>query len=469
MRATIKTMERLRFTAALFVAQTISLLIKIFTKGGGTAAPGLYALKIDPNLIPKLSKQIGQGTIIVAGTNGKTTTARMIAKMLEASRYSYVHNKEGSNLMRGIASALANKSNVKDKSDRTHIADYALWELDEATLPQFLSQVTPKIIVLTNLFRDQLDRYGEVAKIRKDWQKALATLPSNTTIILNADDPAIAYLGMQTPAQVLYFGVESNSRTNKVETTADANFCPICNKPLVYDAIYYSHIGKYHCKEGHFARPMPTITAKDLQLDEKGSTFRIEKKQQLMLGVPGIYNIYNALAAIVTAQHLGISMDQILQSLAQFQSVFGRAEEVKIDNKLLRLFLVKNPTGFNEVLTVTLVQEQKLPLLIIGINDNFADGRDVSWLWDVDFEKLKGHATKVVCTGIRAYDMANRLKYAEFDGKVVVEQDMAKLMSELIKYDNTKSMPLLLTYTAMLDFRQYLAKKGYIKHYLQES
>lgn len=457
-------MGKIKLFAALFIAKFFALVIRLLTSGGGTAAPGLYALKIDPKLIRKLSKSLKKGTIIVAGTNGKTTTSRMIAGILKDQGQTYIHNKEGSNLLRGVASAMAAKASLTGKVN----ADWAVWEIDEATLPLVLHEVRPQVIVLTNLFRDQLDRYGEVAKIRNIWQQALQQLPGETTLVLNADDPSIAHLGHNLQARTVYYGIDHPPRENVVSTTADANFCAVCSSPLSYEAIYYSHIGKYKCHKCGFERPTPSIVASNLREDENKTAVKITTDDWAGEGsipLPGIYNVYNALAAFSATGELGLKKDDAIKSLETFSGVFGRVEAVDIDGKKAKLFLVKNPTGFNEVLHTLTHKDQAYEQLVIGINDNFADGRDVSWLWDVSFEMLQGKAKEVIATGLRSYDLAVRLKYAGIERTNVVS-DFDSIITQLKPGDGT--IPVLLTYTTMLSFRKHLVEKGYVKHYLKE-
>lgn len=453
-----------RLFIAVLVAKIISLLTKTFAKGGGTAAPGLYALKIDSKLIRKLSKSLKKGTIIVAGTNGKTTTSRMIATILNDSGATYIHNEEGSNLLRGVASALTAKASVMGKVN----ADWAVWEIDEATLPLMLVEVRPQLVVLTNLFRDQLDRYGEVAKIRNVWQRALQQLGPETTLVLNADDPSIAHLGHNLQAKTLYYGLDHPPREDRVSTTADANFCAVCSSPLSYEAVYYSHIGRYRCRKCGFERPIPSLVAASLREDEDKTAVKITTGDWTGGGnipLPGIYNVYNALAAFSVADGLGLKKDEALKSLESFSGVFGRVEKVQINGKQAKLFLVKNPTGFNEVLHALTHKGQSYEQIVIGINDNFADGRDISWLWDVAFETLGGKVTEVIATGLRSYDLAVRLKYAGIE-QVMAVNNFNTIINKM-KETNTP-VPILLTYTTMLSFRKYLVEKGYIKHYLKE-
>lgn len=460
-------MGTLKLILAITTAKLISLLSKTFTKGGGTAAPGLYALKIDPQLIKKLSRSLTYGTIIVAGTNGKTTTTRMIAAILKESRISYIHNKEGSNLLRGLASVLVQKANFTNKP----LADYALWEVDEATLPQLLLQVQPKIIVLTNLFRDQLDRYGEVASIRNSWKTTLSDLPANTTLILNADDPSIAHLGKEVKASVSYYGLDYGSQTDIVATSADANFCPVCNTELAYDKIYFSHIGVFHCPQCGFSRPPITYEACEIRADSKQTQFTLTTENRaplyLHIPLPGTYNIYNALAAASGALALGLDANKIGSALNKFKSAFGRMETIQIKDKTIRLFLVKNPTGFNEVLHTLLQNNQSYGTIAMALNDNFADGTDVSWIWDVNFEQLQQHVNKVHITGTRRYDLAVRLKYAEIEQEV--EDSLSTILENFLGNTSQQTLCYLPSYTAMLELRQYLVNQGYIKHYLHES
>lgn len=447
-----------RSLTALLAGKSLNLILKKSGRGA-TAAPGLYATKIDPNLLKHLSEKITT-TIIITGTNGKTTTSRFIADILKKQSIPTIHNRAGSNLVRGLVSTLIENYPLPPKA-------VGLFEVDEATIPAVLDQITPNIVVITNLFRDQLDRYGEVAKTHRLWKKALATLPTETTVILNSDDPNVADLGRDLKATVVSFGLDDRSIATKIAPhTIDARVCPIDGQPLKYNYFYLSHLGSYHCSNGDFKRPQPIISAQEIKLDNLNSaqlTINFHgEKLAVNLPISGLYNIYNALAAATIAHELDIDNQTIKKGLEDFRAAFGRQQTLRVGDKKISLNLVKNPVGYNEVIRLIGKEEKPLNLLLL-LNDRLADGTDVSWIWDVDFEGLNQKPVSVTISGHRALELANRIKYATiFKGEVLIEEDPQKALTlALNNLKDEETLYTLATYTAMLELQQILTKGGH--------
>lgn len=448
----------LRLICAVLFGKIIALILKLIGSGA-TAAPGLYALNIDPDLIKKLSRKI-KGSIVVSGTNGKTTTSRLISHLL-AQNFDIVHNRQGSNLERGIASTLISNTSIFANIDKT----LALWEADEAALPEILVKTKPKIVVLLNLFRDQLDRYGEVDTIRQKWQKALEKLPKTSILILNVDDPGINILKKSFRGKVTTFGVEDKIlNLPPAKSVADVRHCPNCGRRLKFDAILSAHLGHYHCVRCSFKREKPTVFASKLRFNPDFSTklqLTIDTLQlTLSYNLPGLFNVYNILAAVSTVTILGANKKTIEKTLTNFSTAFGRFQSVSIGNKSIVTFLIKNPAGANEVLR-TLATKDKINLLAI-LNDKIADGRDVSWIWDTNWELLTSKVNKINISGTRKWDMATRLKYANFRlGKDSVYEHVDYSIKKcLAKLNNNDTLIILPTYTALLDVQKSLSKLG---------
>lgn len=439
-------------------SKTISFILKKIGISGGTALPGLIALQLDPNFIQNLSKTIPKGNIIISGTNGKTTTARMLATILGSQNFNIIHNRAGSNLLRGIASTLIDKTSFfKSKN-----FDLGLWETDEATVIPAVAQLKPKILVLLNLFRDQLDRYGEIDKIKKIWAKAVKKMPRRSALILNADDPAVGYLGHNFSGEVLYFGIADYK--NSVKTLprfADTKYCPNCATTLAYQTVYTSHLGEYWCTVCGYKRPTLDFAATKINcLSPIEAEFELKSqnhKSKLKMNLGGLYNIYNSLAAVACATAVGISLDSAISALSEFKSAFGRVEEIRTPKAALRIFLVKNPTSANEVLKTVFASSEKKNVLL-ALNDKIADSTDVSWIWDVDFEKMSKKTKNLIITGTRANDLALRLKYAGIANHNLVTENFSKAVKSVV--NARENFYILPTYTAMLEIRKQLNKLG---------
>jgi lipid II isoglutaminyl synthase (glutamine-hydrolysing) len=451
----------IRKTAAVWAGKATGTLSRISRRGGGTTLPGDVARAIDPKVLSKLAADLTHGSIVITGTNGKTTTARLVTWLLEGAGHKVVSNRAGANLIFGATAAALDKAGLDGKLR----ADWGVFEIDEASLPKAVEEIKPKATIVLNLFRDQLDRYGELESIAKKIESALGALPEGSTALLNADDPRVAEIGLGLPRPPLWYGLDDTSvAARELPHAADARTCPRCGASLHFEAVYVGHDGVYECPNHDFARPKPKITAKHIKLEgfERLSADIDGTRIEIPLG--GLYNCYNVLAAFVAGRTLGLEPTYISERLRAFRAAFGRQERMEFRGRNLNLVLSKNPAGFNETLR-TAVELAHGKNFLIGLNDRKADGTDVSWIWDVDFEHLKGKARTVVPAGNRAHDMAVRLKYAEVEA-TAPETEAGRALDSLIKATNEgDTVHLLCTYTAMLDLRAELVRRGWAKPY----
>jgi UDP-N-acetylmuramyl tripeptide synthase len=353
--------------------------------------------------------------------------------------------------------------------------DVGLFEVDEATVPQALQHIEPRVLLLHNIFRDQLDRYGEVHFVAGLWRDSIARLPTWSTVVINADDPLVAGLPERSVApSILSYGIADPSvGTTALPHAADARLCPRCGAALRYQLVFYGHLGHYACSRCEFARPTPAVTATSIELlGDAGSNLSLNTPDGVIrakLQLPGLYNVYNALAAVAVCAALGVRRDIVARGLETFTAAFGRLERIQVEDRQLFLALVKNPVGFTEVLRTVLAPEGRRTLLI-AINDLFADGTDVSWLWDVEFERLQGRVNVAVCSGRRAEDMAVRLKYAGVEPeRIKVESDPRRSIElALAASEPNETVYVLPTYTAMLAMRDILRQTGYVRGFWED-
>jgi UDP-N-acetylmuramyl tripeptide synthase len=469
-----------RTAAAVIAGKAAGAASRLLGRGGGTAIAGLAALRIDPGVVRALAAQAGAGAICVTGTNGKTTTSLMLNRIAAGAGLSPLHNRSGSNLMRGVAAMLVEEATLSGAIPNAS-KRLAILEVDEATLAEIVHAVTPRAIVFTNLFRDQLDRYGEVDTVARSWERALSALPlsaksergsgGEVTLVLNADDPAVAHLARDARQRVLYYGVEDTSAGgDAIDHASDFRTCLRCAAELAYDVTFYGHIGHWRCLSCGNARPKPDISITRVSLHAESSTLEIATPNgplAITLPLAGLYNAYNALAASAGAVALGLPREAIASALEGFAAAFGRQERFTIGGRDVQVLLGKNPTGLNQVLSTLSTGEGDLRLLFF-LNDGTADGRDISWIWDADYELLQACAVSTIAAGTRAEDLALRLKYAGY-GDVPIERDAKPaLVRALRETPAGATLHVIPTYTAMLEVRELLAKMSGASSFWEE-
>lgn len=420
--------------AIIFACKLISYVSKKLNLGHGSTWPGHIALKLNPNFINQILDKSATKVILVTGTNGKTTTAKLLQTILETNGKKVILNSSGANLLNGIASTIILSSNLNASLG----ADFAIFEIDENTLPQITKLIEPSFIIALNLFRDQLDRYGEIDTIAKKWKEAYAKLVK-TQFVLNADDPQIAFLGDKLK-NTHYFGLDSKGNNN-VEHASDSILCPKCATHLTFTAHYFSHLGDWSCPKCGLNKP------------------EIEAQNELFLPLTGTYVIYDIRAAALLAKLIGLKKEEINLGLKSFKPAFGRQEKIQIANKDIQLFLSKNPTSFN--VSLRTIAESKANNLLIVLNDRIPDGTDVSWIWDIDFETLIKKNMNLYLAGDRVYDLALRIKYA---GIKYSEENIFENLSEAIGKGVLETKPnetfyILPTYSAMLEVRKIITGK----------
>jgi UDP-N-acetylmuramyl tripeptide synthase len=456
------------FRPAVGIARAAGALSRASGRGGGTTLPGRLLLAAAPDAIARLGAGLTDGATIVSSTNGKTTTAGMIAAALGAAGRAPVHNRAGSNMTWGVATALLEQRGSE-----------GLFEVDEAWLPRVAAQLEPRLIVLGNLFRDQLDRYGELERLADDWAAVVEersgppAAAGATAFALCADDPLIADLGRDREGErrpgVTYFGIDDASQAlPELQHAHDAKHCRRCGAPYEYERAFVGHLGHYRCPSCGAERPRPDVAATAIALEGIGGS-RIEVRTpageiSLQLPLPGLYNVYNALAAIAAGLDLGLTLEQVRTGLESVRAAFGRVETIDVGGVPVSILLIKNPAGANEVLrTLDLERAGGEIDLWIALNDRIADGRDVSWVWDADFELLAGGVRRVTCAGTRAAEMALRLKYAGWPvERIAVRPDIGDSLDDAVAGAARTDGRLfaLPTYTALIELRKLLTSRG---------
>lgn len=439
---------------SILAGKTTIFLSKHILKGGSTF-PGTVALKFDRKLLSTVAKDYK--VILVTGTNGKTTTTSMITNIFKNKGYRVITNNTGANLFRGIVSCFIDNY----KFSKSNKGSYAIIEVDEANLKFVTDYITPEIITITNLFRDQLDRYGEVYTTLEKILEGVHKVPSST-LVLNGDDSLFGVLDVKNPK--VYYGFSNPiNDNNTIDINADAKFCKVCKAPYKYNFVTYNHLGDYYCSECGYKRPELKYKMEGIIDQTPNSSSVMINGNEVTISQSGIYNIYNGLCAYSIASESGIENDIIASSLGKVDSSFGRQEKIQIEDKNVQIILVKNPAGYNQALDTLCLNKESFSTLFM-LNDNYADGRDVSWIWDVNFEKLSSLPIEdVFISGIRLYDMAVRLKTAGLkEESFIIEEDYEKL-TEKLKASKSNNIYILATYTAMINYRKFLYSKGYIK------
>jgi UDP-N-acetylmuramyl tripeptide synthase len=454
---------RTRFPLRLeiLLARATGSLSRLAGTGGGTTMPGKLLWKLDPAAVDELARRLPLGSALVSATNGKTTSAAMAARIL-AGKLSLAHNSSGANLVSGVASTLLTARG----------AELGLFEVDEAALPEVARRLRPRAVCLGNLFRDQLDRYGELELVAERWRAAVQELPEESTLAVNGDDPQVGDLGRDGRSGTrTVFGVDDPRHAHPaLQHAADSKWCIRCGTPYDYAAAYIGHLGDYSCPACGHRRPPLDVAAHKIELEgiDRVSFDLVtpDGRRRVRLGVPGLYNVYNALGAASLARALGASLDEIQRGLEAFHAAFGRFERIELDGKSLLVLLIKNPAGANEAIR-TLLAGKAPSLVLVALNDATADGRDVSWIWDVDFEPLLPALERLVATGDRAAELALRFKYAGFDERSieVVPELETGLDRALALTPPGGELVALPTYTAMLALRDVVARRGFVRQY----
>ena len=451
--------------AKLSAAKLAGAATRAAGRGGGTSLPGRMLLRMQPDAIAQLAGRLPGGSIVISATNGKTTTAAMASAVLERTGARLVHNRAGANMAGGVASALLDAAHVGGQMD----GDTGLFEVDEFWLPRVADALHPRALLLGNLFRDQLDRYGELDAIADRWAAVVAAQPAGTKLVLNADDPLVADLG--TTSEPVYFGIDDDRLAlPALQHAADSKHCRRCGHAYVYDAAYLGHLGRYHCPNCGAHRPEPQVVARDVELyGVRSARFALHTplgQAEVDLPLPGLYNVYNALGAAALGFALDVPLDDVVAGLEAVAPAFGRAEVVQAGGRDLVLLLVKNPAGANEVLRTLVLEDGQLDLLGL-LNDRTADGHDVSWVWDADFELLAPRLRTMTCGGTRAAELAVRMKYAGADPETLrVEHELERALdAALAGGDPARPLYALPTYTALLELRELLVRRGLTSRY----
>ena len=446
----------LRAIIAILLCKALRLVSRLLHRGG-TAMPGRWALKLCPNLLELLAKDVK--SVAITGTNGKTTSARMIEQAFSEKGLNYFANRSGANLISGITTEFVMNATLTGKP----LKEYAVIECDEAAARKVFSQLKPRVVVVTNLFRDQLDRYGEVTHTLENIRVAMQGAPE-AVLCLNADCSLTASLADDLPNRVVYFGIDQGAAPSRPKPEiSDATHCIRCKTEYEYDYISYGHLGGFRCPKCGYRRHKADFAVTDItEQRADGSTVVMDiqgTKRIVNVNLPAMYNIYNAVGAVTAAVEMGLDADTAVKALADFQCGFGRMEQFKLGKAGARMMLVKNPAGCNQVIEFLENIKEKF-ILIVCLNDRGADGTDVSWIWDADFEGLTtlgSYLDRVIVSGDRAGDMRVRIKYAGIPDEHI---SMQRNYEELVRWIEKQELPVFImpTYTAMLELRQVVIK-----------
>jgi lipid II isoglutaminyl synthase (glutamine-hydrolysing) len=452
-------LERVRLGLEIAVARAAGRLSQLAGRGGGTTLPGKILATIDPGALGSLAGRLPLGSALVSATNGKTTTAGMIAEIL-GSKVRLAHNRAGANLVSGVTSALLAHPD----------AELGLFEVDEGAFPEIARRVEPQAVLLGNLFRDQLDRYGELELIAERWRESLRALPEGAWVVVNGDDPLVADIARESP-NAFRFGLDDPRVAREgLPHAADSKYCSVCASPYAYEASYVGHLGAWSCPTCGLERAALDVVAREIALEGlERLSFDLVTPQgtrRIDLALPGLYNVYNAVAAASLSLVLGATLDEVVEGIGRFRPAFGRFERIPVGDRTVLLLLVKNPAGANEVVR-TLTSGGPPRVVVAALNDAIADGRDVSWIWDVDFEPLLHGLERLVATGSRAQELALRFKYGGLDPDAIevvprLEQALDRGL-ELTPAGG--ELVVLPTYTAMLALRGIVAERGLVRPY----
>src|SRR5450759_776697 len=409
--AAAETFFSVRASLAIAVGKSAAIATRLIGRGGGTAITGLVARKVDPRILDKLVRVPGVPVVAITGSNGKTTTARFAAALLRGEGIAVCHNSAGANLIQGVTSLAVSNATLRGRLPEGVL----VVEVDEGALPRVAPETLPRALLVTDLFRDQLDRFGEIYAVADAIESVAAALPAESALVVNADDPMVATLASERQGERVTFGLAIERSTDRITRAADTIRCPKCRSDLEYRYVYLSHMGDYSCSKCGFARPKLDVAVTSLEVVGLDRT-RMEIRTpvgKLVLEIPqsGVHIAYNAAGAIAILVGLGVSLEHAVKSLASVGPAFGRLEKIDADGRALVLAFAKNPTSYNTTLRALATEEEPRQLLIAASN-TLVDGEDFGWLWDVDFESMAPKVERAVVSGTRADELANRLHYA---------------------------------------------------------
>ncbi len=470
--ATPTGLGRARLAFAISAGKLAGASGRLFHIGGGTSLPGMIARRIDPNVLKSVVGASKAKKIVITGSNGKTTTARMTAAIADASGRRVSQNRTGSNLLQGVTSVAVNFADLFGRLD----SDVLLFEIDEATIPLAVPEIQPDVVVITNIFRDQLDRYGELYAVARALNKMLEELPESATILLNGNDPQVASFGANAKAKRIFFGLETKEVGTPVpEQSADIVRCIHCNSDFVYEVAYMSHLGIYRCPSCGYTLPPLDIAATSVKLANDGEgasnvTLRTPQGEiKLEIPLPGLHNVYNAEAAIGAAMAAGFELDKLQSAMSNVRPAFGRLEKIQAEDKTIYLTFVKNPTSFNLMLRL-IAQHAGDKHLLLAMSHTVVDGEDFAWLWDVEMEEMAERISDAVCSGNKPEELAMRLKYAEVPTEKVslIYDREAALDAALNNVEPGGTLYIMSGYTPTHELRRIMQKRGWVKHFWEE-
>ncbi|GCE05828.1 MurT ligase domain-containing protein [Dictyobacter aurantiacus] len=465
-------LSRARLAFAISAGKLAGASGRLFHIGGGTSLPGMIARRIDPNVLKSVVGGSKAKKIVITGSNGKTTTARMTAAIADAAGHRVSQNRTGSNLLQGVTSVAVNFSDLFGRLE----SDVLLFEIDEGTIPLAVPEIQPDVVVITNIFRDQLDRYGELYSVARALNKMLEDLPETATILLNGNDPQVANFGINAKAKRIFFGLETKDIGTPVpEQSADIIRCIHCDSDFNYEVAYLSHLGLYRCPECGYTLPPLDIAVTSASLAENGEgpshiKLRTPKgEMKLEIPLPGVHNIYNAAAAIGAAMAAGFSLDTVQTAMTNIRTAFGRMEKIQAGDKTIYLSFVKNPTSFNLMLRL-IAQHPSKKHLLMAMSHTVVDGQDFGWLWDVDLEDIAPDILDAVCSGNKSEELAMRLKYAEVPtNKITLIEDREAALEAAIKQvEPGGTLYIMSGYTPTQELRRVMQKRGWVKHFWEE-
>ncbi len=459
-----------RLALALGAGKLAGSTGRMLKVGGGTSLPGVIARFIDPNVLRKVIGASKAKKIAITGSNGKTTTSQMIGAIGLANELRVSQNRTGANMLQGVTSVAVNAANLRGELDD----DLLVFEVDEGTFPLAIPEIQPDVVIVNNIFRDQLDRYGELYKVANGLERVIRELPETATVLLNGDDPLVANFAPDMRARRLYFGLEARGLGGTVpEHAADTVRCVKCQHYFAYDEVYISHLGAYRCPNCGYARPKLDVALVAAQMKPQGPTTVTVRtpggEVTLMMPLVGIHNVYNVTGALGGAYALGLDLSRAGAGLEKLKPAFGRLEPIRAGDQTVYLSFVKNPTSYNTILR-TIQDWPGQKHVLVAASNTVVDGEDFAWFWDVEIEEIAGDLLSVTCGGTKGEELAMRFKYAGVpEEKIEVIHDRpAALEAGLRKAGPGGSLFIFAGYTPTLELRRAMTERGWVPHVWEE-